>query len=282
MIFKLYKAGLIICLLSLTRIGMAQEYVQIGHSNKFGTEVRIWGTIRDYETTEILIGSSIYIEELKEGTSTDLDGIFELDIPCGEYTMITSYLGYQNDTTHIRVNGKGDISISLEKQTTALQEVVVSSIDPRTNLSNVKMGVTRLSSRTIEALPLFAGEMDALKSLILLPGVSTVGEASAGFNIRGGSADQNLILFGGVPIYNPSHLFGYFSTFNSEMIDGLTVYKGGIPARYGGRSSSIIDIELKEGNLQKWKSNISLGTISAQASAEGPVIQDRLSVLVSV
>ena len=130
-------------------------------------------------------------------------------------------------------------------------------------------------------MPPFAGEIDVLKSITLLPGITSVGESSSGFNVRGGSADQNLILLGGAPLYNPSHLFGFFTAFNSDVVNDVTIYKGGIPARYGGRGSSVIDINYKSGNMTKWEGKATLGTISSKLILEGPIIKEKLSLLVA-
>ena len=258
----------------------AQDTLYVGKSGELQVaQAVVSGTVRDEASGEVLFGANVLLVETNEVFSVDRQGTFRFSKAPGLYTLRVTFLGYQDLLQPLRVYGDGYLDLSMALQAEALEEVVVSTEDPRANITNTTMGVTRLSIKSIEALPLFAGETDILKSLVLLPGVSSVGEASSGFNVRGGSADQNLVLLGGVPIYNPSHLFGYFSAFNSEVVNSVTVYKGGIPAKFGGRASSVINLEYKKGDLQKWAGNLSLGTISSQASAGGPLIKDKVSIL---
>ena len=256
-----------------------KERISIGDPSSTGVNFEITGKIIDKDSDEPLLGAFIFIDQLNTGVTADADGFYTLNIQKGVYDFNVSYLGYQTYDLVVEVVGNGNYDFKLANESTNLNEVVISANDARDNVKNSKMGVTALSSAKIEALPQFVGEVDILKSLVLLPGVSSVGEASSGFNIRGGGSDQNLILLGGAPIYNPSHLFGFFSSFNSEMISNATIYKGGIPAEFGGRSSSIVDLDYKKGDLTKWGGNLSIGTISSKIGIGGPIIKNKLSVL---
>lgn len=272
---KLLTIFICICAISLS----AQQRVIVGETTNANGTFEVTGNIKDATNEEPLIGANIFVKEMNEGASTDVDGNYVLLLEAGEYNLEISYVGYETSNLVVEVRNRGRLDLLLSNEANTLGEIVISSSNARDNVRSAKMGITTLSTAKIEALPQFVGEVDILKSLVLLPGVSSVGEASSGFNIRGGGADQNLILLGGAPIYNPSHLFGFFSSFNSEMIRDATVYKGGIPSEFGGRSSSIIDLDYKKGDLNKWGGNLSIGTISSKLSIGGPIIKDKLSIL---
>lgn len=240
---------------------------------------RIRGKIVDDETRDPIIGANVYIESLELGESADLDGKFQLSIPKGQHQLRVTSIGYEEQNILIDIRGRGTFTIRMIQNINQLDEVVVTAQDPDKNVRNAAGGVEQISISSIEALPPFVGEVDVLKSITLLPGVNSAGEASSGFNVRGGGYDQNLILLGGAPLYNPSHLFGFFSAFNSDMIKNVTLYKGGIPSNYGGRASSILDLDYAKGDMKNWSGKASVGTISAKVSAGGPIIEDKLSVL---
>ncbi len=239
----------------------------------------IKGKIVDDETREPIIGANVFIESLQIGESADEEGKFELSIPKGLHQLRVSSIGYEEDNILIDIRGRGSITIRLMQNINQLDEIVVTAVDPDANIRNAAAGVEKISMKSIEGLPPFVGEVDVLKSITLLPGVNSAGEASSGFNVRGGGYDQNLILLGGAPLYNPSHLFGFFSAFNSDMINSVTLFKGGIPSNYGGRASSILDLDYAKGDMQNWSGKASVGTISAKISGGGPIIKDKLSVL---
>ena len=255
-----------------------QETLIIG-SVDGGTTATISGLILDKESRTTLLGANVFVQETGQGTATEADGRYKLTLDVGTYTFRVSFIGYDTRIIRLDLRGPGELHIELEAHSDHLKEIVITSDDPRQNIEATRMGVSRLSVEAIEALPPFVGETDILKSIVLLPGVSSVGEASAGVNVRGGGTDENLILLGGAPIYNPSHLFGFLSAFNSDMISNVTVYKGGIPSRYGGRASSIIDLGYKKGDKSKWGGTASIGTISSKMSVGGPIIKDKLSIL---
>lgn len=237
--------------------------------------------VNDSENKDALIGASVLIQETGKGDITDAKGRTRLSLAVGTYTLSVEYLGYEPILEKIQVYGSGNFRIKLNQSAETLDEVIISSESADQNVRNTDIGKQVMSIATIEALPPFVGEADVLKSITLLPGVSTVGEASSGFNVRGSNADQNLILLGGAPLYNPSHLFGFFSAFNTDLIQDISIYKGGIPANYGGRASSIIDLRYKRGNQDRWGGKATLGLVSGKLSAGGPILTEDLTLMVA-
>ncbi len=268
---------LYILFLSICAIPLSAQII-IGEGNNKGPHQV---TIEVSDENERLIGASVIVLNSNIADVTDTRGRVKLELMDQPYTLEISYLGYETQLVDIIVQGKGSYKTVLSTTSETLQEVVINSEAADQNVRNTEIGKQVVSIATIEALPPFVGEADILKSITLLPGVSTVGEASAGFNVRGSNADQNLILLGGAPLYNPSHLFGFFSAFNTDLIQDISIYKGGIPANYGGRASSIIDLRYKRGNQDKWEGKGSLGLVSAKLSAGGPVLTDKLTVMVA-
>ena len=257
---------------------ISQDTLRIADGPRNDSLCELTGEIKDIATGQQLIGANIFVSKVNKGGSTNESGSYTLQLPVGTYKISVSYIGYNTQVYVLDINGGGKLDFLLESSSDRLQEVVITASDSKENLEAVRMGVSRLSVAAIEALPPFIGETDILKSLVLLPGVISVGEASAGVNVRGGGADENLILLGGAPIYNPSHLFGFFSAFNSDLINNVTIYKGGIPSKYGGRASSIISMDYKAGDFNKWSGSAALGTIASKFTAGGPVIKEKLSV----
>lgn len=244
-------------------------------------KVTINGTLKDSKSTETLFGANVYIVELKVGVNTNEYGFYSLTIPKGEYTIKISYLGFETREEKISAiqNIKKDFTLIENNQT--LEEVIVNGIKKRSEIKNTEMSVNKLSIQTIKKIPAVLGEVDIIKSILLLPGVTNAGEGQSGFNVRGGSADQNLILLDEATIYNSSHLLGFFSVFNSDAIKDLKLYKGGIPARFGGRLSSVLDIYQKEGNKEDYKYSGGIGLISSRLMAEGPISKGKGSFLVA-
>ncbi|MBP4138622.1 TonB-dependent receptor [Flavobacterium geliluteum] len=253
----------------------------VANSIKAQEKFTINGTLKDAKTTETLFGANVYIVELKVGTNTNEYGFYSLTIPKGEYTLKISYLGFETLEEKILVtqNVKKDFALTENNQT--LEEVKVDSYKKRSEIKNSEMSVNKLSIQTIKKMPAVLGEVDIIKSILQLPGVTNAGEGQSGFNVRGGSADQNLILLDEATIYNSSHLFGFFSVFNSDAIKDLKLYKGGIPARFGGRLSSVLDIYQKEGNKEEYKYTGGIGLISSRLMAEGPISGGKGSFLVA-
>lgn len=238
------------------------------------------GTISEASSNETLIGVTIAIPKLKTGTTTNEYGFYSLTLPKGEYEVIVSYLGFKSikQTINLDTNKKRDFSLSEEAE--ELEEVIVTEDVERIEIRKPQMSVNGLSVQTIKSVPVVLGESDVIKSLILLPGVTNAGEASSGFNVRGGAVDQNLILLDEATIFNSSHLFGFFSVFNPDAIKDIKLFKGGIPARYGGRVSSVLEIFQKEGNSKDLKISGGIGAVASRLLIEGPIAKDRTAFLV--
>ncbi|MFK7935426.1 MAG: carboxypeptidase-like regulatory domain-containing protein [Saprospiraceae bacterium] len=240
------------------------------------------GYVLDAVTGEALIAASVYEKETFVATTTNQFGFFSLTLPNKSQTIVISFLGY--DTQEIKLDNTQQTTVKLQPVANELAEVVVTA-DPNTDAENpvqsTQIGVMQISPTKLKSIPAFAGEADVLKAITLLPGVKQGVDGAAGFHVRGGSADQNLILLDGVPMYNPYHLFGFLSTFNPDAINHIEVTKGAFPARYGGRLSSVLDITTKDGNNQEWERKVSAGLLTAKVSVNGPLIKDRSSISVS-
>ena len=243
-------------------------------------KVTLSGYISDFENDESLIGVSVIIPKLKIGTITNEYGFFSLTLPRGNYTFQISYLGFETLVREMTLNKDVTENFTLNPQTEQLEEVIVEENIELLNVSNPQMSVNTLSISTIKKIPAVLGEVDVIKSITLLPGVTTAGEGASGFNVRGGAADQNLILLDEAIIFNSSHLFGFFSVFNPDAIKDIRLYKGGIPASYGGRASSVLNIYQKEGNRKKFESQGGIGLISSRLLVEGPLKKEKSAFLI--
>ncbi|WP_034040711.1 TonB-dependent receptor [Wocania ichthyoenteri] len=237
------------------------------------------GIISEKKSNETLIGVNIIFPETGTGTTTNEYGFYSITLPKGTYSVIISYLGYTTKTEIIELNNDISKNISLVNSLESLDEVIITNNIEKLSINKPQMSVNTLTSNTIKKIPVVLGEADIIKAITLLPGVTNAGEASSGFNVRGGSADQNLILLDEAIIYNSSHLFGFFSVFNPDAIKDLRLYKGGIPARYGGRVSSVLDIYQKEGNSKAFNLNGGIGIVASRLLAEGPIKKDKGSFL---
>ena len=249
-----------------------------GQSNN--GKVVLSGTITNPQTGEPLVGVIVYAGKLKVGAVTNNVGFYSIELPKGQYQIEFRMVGMRQTIRNIIIYSDGILNIEMAENTNQLNEVVVSA--NRENIvRNVKMGIEKINIKMLKQIPMGMGEVDLFKSSLLLPGVQSVGEASSGYNIRGGSADQNLILLNGAPIINPSHFFGFFSAFNSDMIEDVTLYKSGIPAKYGGRVSSVMDIVLKEGSTQKFNVSGGISPLTGRLMVEGPIIRNKASFIIS-
>lgn len=229
------------------------------------------GYIHDDKTGEPLPGVSIQLEENPAiGAVTDQFGFFSITLPRGAYTLNIQSRGKQDTRRHIRLYSDGKLNIDLHDHILSLREVVISS-RKTSNVRNVQLGVERLNISSIKQVPTVFGEADILRAVLTLPGVKSVGEASTGFNVRGGATDQNLILFNGTTIYNPSHFFGFFSAFNPEIIKDVQLYKSSIPPKYGGRLSSVLDVTSREGNKKNYTGSAGIGPVTSRFNIEGPI-----------
>lgn len=235
------------------------------------------GTVRNAKTGEPVINASVFIDS-RYYTVTDGYGHYSLSVPTGKYTLNILSLGMRDTKLQLAVYSDGKLDVEMAEQITTLKEVVVSS-RKTINITNVNMGVSRLNIETIRKIPTVFGEADILRAITSLPGVKTVGEASTGFNVRGGSADQNLILFNESTIYNPSHFFGMFSAFNPEVVNEVELYKSSIPAKYGGRLASVLDINSREGNKKKISGSAGVGAITSRLHLEGPISKEKTSFI---
>lgn len=240
----------------------------------------ISGYVQDQATGEKLIGASVFDAESGLGTTANEYGFFSLTLPEGEVAMTVSYVGYTPFLENIVLDRNLEYQVELVPDL-QIEEVTVTTNRPQDVVRSSQMSSVQLSPKQIKAMPSFLGESDVLKALQLMPGVQSGTEGTSGMYVRGGGPDQNLILLDGIPIYNADHLFGFFSVFNPDAISNVTLIKGGFPAHYGGRLSSVIDIRLKEGNMKEFKGSGSVGLISSRLMLEGPLVQDKTSFMFS-
>lgn len=245
-----------------------------------GQNFTLSGYIKDAKSGEELINASVVTEDL-QGTVTNIYGFYSLTLPKGKYKLTFSYIGYENKEQIIDLNSSQTLDVELSEATNELVEVEVTATKLNENLSKPEMSTTSLSAKQIKAIPQFLGEFDVIRSITLLPGVTTVGEGASGFNVRGGKTDQNLILLDQAPVYNSSHIFGFFSVFNGDAVRDLKLYKGGIPSPFGGRLSSVLDVHQKEGNMREYGGSAGLGLLSSRLMFEGPILEDRASFMVA-
>ncbi len=257
------------CLVSLS------GHAQVRHT--------ISGYVKDDQSGETLIGANVYLEnDATTGTVTNTYGFFSMTLPEGVHRIVVSYLGYQHHVEELTLLSNTNLNISMV-QGIEMQEVVVAAKgeEEDENVQSTSMGRVSLPIEQIKVLPALLGEVDILKTIQLLPGVSSAGEGSAGFYVRGGGADQNLVLLDEAVVYNSGHFLGFFSVFNSDAIKNTTLIKGGIPAVYGGRLSSVLDIQMKEGNNQNFQGEGGIGLISSRLTLEGPIVKNKSSFLIS-
>ncbi|MEP2432823.1 MAG: TonB-dependent receptor [Polaribacter sp.] len=240
----------------------------------------ISGTVYDDRNNETLIGVSIYFPEINIGTTTNEYGFYSVTLPEGSYKIQVSYIGFSTITETINLKNKLSKNFKLKEEAESLDEIIIESNIEKLNVRTPQMSVNKLTSSTIKQIPVVLGEADIIKSIILLPGVTSAGEGASGFNVRGGAADQNLILLDEATVFNSSHLFGFFSVFNPDVIKDVKLYKGGIPAKYGGRLSSVLDIYQKEGNSKEFKTTGGIGLVSSRLLIEGPIKKEKISFLV--
>ncbi|MDN5213364.1 TonB-dependent receptor [Fulvivirgaceae bacterium BMA12] len=241
----------------------------------------ISGYVKDRASGEDIIGATIYIEELKTGVATNVYGFYSITVPAGDYHLQYSFVGYKTRSMEIALDKDQSINIQLQEAVVEMEEIVISSERPEQNVTEVKMSTEKLSVEKIKTIPAMFGEVDIIRSMQLLPGVQSAGEGTTGLFVRGGAADQTLIQMDEATVYNPSHFLGFFSVFNPDAIKEVELYKGGIPARFGGRISSIMDIRMKEGNSKKFAASGGIGLISSRLTLEGPIVKDKSSFIVS-
>lgn len=239
------------------------------------------GTITDQNTNETLIGVIVSVKETNVVTTTNEYGYYVMTLPEGQYTLEVNSVGYNVYTEAISISGNTRKNISLGSSEVMIDEIQITASSKATNIRKPEMSINKLTVEEVKKMPVVLGEVDILKSILTLPGVTNAGEGSSGFNVRGGAADQNLILLDEATMYSSSHLFGFFSVFNSDAIKDLKLYKGGIPSRFGGRVSSVLDIYQKEGNSKEFHGTGGIGLISSRVMLEGPIVKDKASFLVA-
>lgn len=244
-------------------------------------KVTLSGVVSDANNNETLIGVSVYVSELNIGTYTNEYGFYSITLPKGNYTLQISYIGFETFSEKLEINQNVKKNFSLKESKQELKEVVITENAYKTNIKKPEMSVNKLAISTIKQMPVLMGEVDIIKSLLFLPGVTNAGEGQSGFNVRGGGADQNLVLLDEATLYNTSHVFGLFSVFNADAIKDLKLYKGGIPSRFGGRAASVLDVYQKDGNSNKFSMNGGIGLISSRLLAEGPIVKDKGSFLIA-
>ncbi len=249
-------------------------------SQLFSQKYTMSGYLSDKSSGEVLIGATIYNPKTYEGTTTNAYGFYSLTMDSGEVSVVFAYLGFKTVTIDTLLNKNMSLNVSLDEGV-EIKEVVINIEKEKSISETSQMSQINVPIKQIKRMPAILGEPDLIKTLQLLPGVQSGGEGSAGFYVRGGGPDQNLILLDGAPLYNASHLFGFFSTFNPDAINNVNLIKGGFPARYGGRLSSVLDISMKEGNMKKWSSEGSIGLISSRIAVQGPIVKDKMSFIVS-
>lgn len=266
----MFRVSLFILLIFFSHIGFSQ--------NKF----TLSGTVKDAKTGELMIGATVRVKELPNvGMACNEYGFYSLTILPGAYTLSAGMMGYETKEVKVVLSTNQKIDFQLSEETAMLNEVVVKATAANENVANPTMGFEKLNIKEVNQLPVLLGERDPLKIMQLLPGIKSAGEGSSGFNVRGGNVDQNLILLDEAPVYNASHLLGFFSTFNADAIKDLSIYKGNSPAQYGGRLSSVLDIKMNDGNNQNYKVGGGVGLIASHLSVEGPLQKGKSSFLVT-
>lgn len=261
-------------------IGLLTLIMSLTTINAYSQDHTISGVVTDLDTGETLIGVNVLIPELRAGVITNAYGFYSITLPEGTHELIYSTLGYTIERKTVELTSSIVIDVPLGENAEELEEVVIKADVEALDIATPQMSVNSLTAQTIKNIPVVLGEADVIKSLLLLPGVSNAGEGASGFNVRGGAADQNLILLDEATIFNSSHLFGFFSVFNPDAIKDLKLYKGSIPARYGSRVSSVLDIYQKEGNSKRFKMSGGIGAVASRLLVEGPIKKDEAAFLV--
>jgi hypothetical protein len=240
----------------------------------------IAGYVKDYKNGEAIGNATVYVDSLNIGVTADRYGYYSITLPKGNYVVRISSAGKENTTRKIQLNANAKMNVELYDYVAELKDVVVSS-EKKSNTLSTQMGANNLSIQSIKQLPSVLGETDIIKAVLTLPGVTSVGEASNGFNVRGGATDENLILYGDATIYNPSHLFGFFSAFDPDDVSNVELYKSSLPEKYGGRLASVLDIGLKDGNNKVWTGNAGIGPLTSKFTIEGPIKKNKTSIIAS-
>lgn len=260
---------------------LSEEVTVIGNEDFLDPsgQAVISGTVKDEQTDEPIIGATLLSSTLNTGTTTDTDGNFSLSLPLGRHELKLQYVGYNNHLELITLYGDGNLDLKLSKAAINLQEVTVTSKAPDFNVESAQIGLTLLDIPAVKKLPTFLGETDILKGLLLQPGVSTIGEGAIGFNVRGGAVDQNLVLQDEGVIFNTAHALGFFSTFNADLLSDVALYKGSIPAQFGGRLASVLDVKMRDGDFNRFRLKGGIGPVSSRLVVEVPLVKEKASII---
>lgn len=245
------------------------------------TEYTLSGYVRDSASGEALIGATVFIKETQKGVITNDYGFFSLKVPNDKFTLVIKYLGYITQEQSFQITKDVKVIIELQQEAVTTEEVVITDKAADANIQSIEMSVQKLDIQTIKTMPAFFGEVDVLKAIQLLPGIIFAGDGNSGFYVRGGGADQNLVLLDEAVVYNASHLLGFFSVFNADAIKDVTLYKGGMPANYGGRLSAVLDIKMNEGNNKRFAVKGGIGSIASRLTLEGPIVKEKGSFILS-
>ena len=240
------------------------------------------GTVKNAQTGEALIGAAVVVQELKGvGASTNAYGFYSLTLPRGRYILQVQYLGFKTLRDSLVLDANRTLNFDLTPEPITIGEVVVSAERSNQNVVSTEMSTNKIDVRDVKSIPVLLGEKDILKTIQLLPGIKSAGEGSTGFYARGGGVDQNLIMLDEAPVYNSSHLLGFLSIFNSDAIKDVKVMTGDIPAEYGGRLSSVLDIRTNDGNMKEFEGTGGIGLLSSRLTVDGPIVKDKGSFIIS-
>lgn len=265
----------------MTKITLTILTILLISTNIFSQNYTVSGYIKDANSGEDLLYSTIYVKEINKGFTTNQYGFYSITLTKGVYNLDFSYTGYEVSSKQLDLNKNKVLDVSLQNSDQAINAVIIKGQNSDANVKSSEMSTIDLDIGEAKKIPILFGEQDIMKTFQLMPGVSPSSEGNSGFYVRGGNTDQNLILLDEAPVYNASHLLGFFSVFNSDAINDVKMYKGGIPARYGGRLSSVTDIRMKNGNYKYWNASGGIGLISSRLTIEGPIIKDKASIIVS-
>jgi outer membrane receptor for ferrienterochelin and colicin len=262
------KVFLTLLLVMLSGISFTQQYT-------------LSGKVETSSTGEPVAFANVYIVELEKGAQSDIDGKFSIELPKGEYTIRISFVGYATYEENIKLHSNKKMKFKVEDSGEVLDEVEVKGEKDDDKLKDPTAGIVKMDVKDMEKIPVIFGEQDIIKTIQLMPGISSAGEGSSGFYVRGGSADQNLVLVDDAPVFNPAHLLGFFSVFNSNALSTVELFKGGISPKYGGRISSVLDVTMKEGDMEKWGFDGGIGLISSRFTVDGPLAKNKASIIIS-
>ncbi len=259
------------------------EVLIIGDESKTtaGQSCHLKGKIKDLASGEPIIGATVYIEEMQYGVVTDVDGNFQMNLKKGKYKVQITHISMKALDYYFQVYSSGSIALEMRNALKELDEVVISA-SHNDNVKGMQMGYERISLKSIREIPVVMGEKDVLKVATMLPGVESVGEGSSGINVRGSAADQNMFYLNKIPVYNTSHLFGFFSSFSPDIVNDFSLYKSNIPAQYGGRLASIFNITTRQGNKKKFHGQGGISPVTAHLSFDGPLVKDKTSIIASL